>query len=376
VGKGLLARGVELKHFYVSAPGLGIGSIEGESPLPSVPIPMEEAQLNPASLKEHIREAVTAFAPDKVLITDSWNFKSHLLEALKDFPCYFRFHAAETLCPLNNIRYLPKEGQSPCCRFNFLATPEICVNCLQANRRNSGGLHNWERALSGVEKAGYYDFLRTQLGQAAGGLVNNALIGTMFSSYLRNTRVVTSGVNAKALFLRELADPPVKTLLMSGVVEEGMKGFPVLRKAGEILRQSRQDFRIVLTGRQAVQVDEYTWSVGWQSQEKLPELYAQADICIVPSICEEAFGIVAAEAMAAGRPVIASRVGGLQFSVVDGITGLLFEPGDAEGLAEKIALLLDNADLRQRMGAAGCQRAAQYDWQRIIEQDYLPILGL
>ena len=79
--------------------------------------------------------------------------------------------------------------------------------------------------------------------------------------------------------------------------------------------------------------------------------------------------------MASGRPVCASRLGGLQNIVVDGETGFLFEPGDAAGLAERLAQLLDDAELCRHMGTAGRARAeAEYDWARLIPKHYGPLL--
>lgn len=63
--------------------------------------------------------------------------------------------------------------------------------------------------------------------------------------------------------------------------------------------------------------------------------------------------------MAARRPVVASRVGGLADAVVDGRTGLLVEPEDPEGLARAIARLVADADLRRRLGEAGPGRVAE-----------------
>ena len=101
-----------------------------------------------------------------------------------------------------------------------------------------------------------------------------------------------------------------------------------------------------------------------------------ADICAVPSVWEEPFGLVAVEAMACERPVCASRVGGLQDIVVDGETGLLVAPGDAEALATALARLLDDAVLRRSMGTAGRRRVEeQYDWPRVIARHYVPLLG-
>lgn len=83
------------------------------------------------------------------------------------------------------------------------------------------------------------------------------------------------------------------------------------------------------------------------------------DVVVVPSLWEEPFGLVAVEAMAAGRPVVASRVGGLPEIVEDHYTGLLVEPGDRAGLAEGLKRLLADPALRTRFGAAGRQRAVE-----------------
>ena len=111
--------------------------------------------------------------------------------------------------------------------------------------------------------------------------------------------------------------------------------------------------------------------VGWLSQEELPRQIRQADFLVFPTIAEEALGRSAVEAMGVGRPVIASRIGGLPFTVADGATGLLFEPGNVDDLAAKIEALLDDSTLRERMGQAGRRRFEEhFTWQTIIEKHY------
>lgn len=85
----------------------------------------------------------------------------------------------------------------------------------------------------------------------------------------------------------------------------------------------------------------------------MADAYAALDIVCVPSTEAEAFGLVAVEAMAARRPLLAARIGGLPEVVEHGRNGLLHEPGDAEDLAWHLAALLDNAAGRARFGAAG-----------------------
>lgn len=101
--------------------------------------------------------------------------------------------------------------------------------------------------------------------------------------------------------------------------------------------------------------------LGKREQEQLPAHYAAADVVVVPSY-SESFGMVALEAMACARPVIASRVGGLAYLVQDGVSGFHVQEGDPEELAERLTELLEGAELRERLGHAGRRLAQGYSW--------------
>jgi glycosyltransferase involved in cell wall biosynthesis len=88
----------------------------------------------------------------------------------------------------------------------------------------------------------------------------------------------------------------------------------------------------------------------------IPELTAAYDIAVVPSQFQEPFGLVVAEAMAAGKPVVASRVGGIPEIIKDPETGILLPASDVAAFARAIAILLRSPDTRRRMGCAGRQR--------------------
>jgi D-inositol-3-phosphate glycosyltransferase len=105
---------------------------------------------------------------------------------------------------------------------------------------------------------------------------------------------------------------------------------------------------------------------GAQPQERLRFYYAAALVTVMPSYYES-FGMVALEAMACGSPVIASRVGGLTTTVADGVTGLLVAEGDAAALAGRLALLLDDEDLRWRLGREATRVAGRYRWPCVAE---------
>lgn len=107
--------------------------------------------------------------------------------------------------------------------------------------------------------------------------------------------------------------------------------------------------------------------LGSRSQDTLAQYYSAAEVVVVPSQYES-FGLVALEAMACGTPVIASRVGGLMHTVEDNVTGLLVPAGDPDALADKLRLVLLDADLRARLGASARVHALTYTWPKVAEQ--------
>jgi len=103
---------------------------------------------------------------------------------------------------------------------------------------------------------------------------------------------------------------------------------------------------------------------GIVDQSELPSYYSAADVCVVPSYAES-FGLVAVEAMACGRPVIASRVGGLMTTISDGRTGYLIPWHCPEPFAERIDLVLGNSELRANLGRAARRSVLRFSWDRI-----------
>jgi glycosyltransferase involved in cell wall biosynthesis len=100
----------------------------------------------------------------------------------------------------------------------------------------------------------------------------------------------------------------------------------------------------------------------------LPNYYAAADVCVVPSHYEP-FGLVPIEAMASQTPVVASNVGGLQFTVVPEVTGLLVPPKDQVGFAAAIDRILANPAWRDELGAAGRQRVEiAFSWYSVASR--------
>jgi len=108
--------------------------------------------------------------------------------------------------------------------------------------------------------------------------------------------------------------------------------------------------------------------VGSVPQDDLPSYYASADVFCAPSLGGESFGIVLAEAMAVGLPVVCSDIGGYRDVVRDGTDGLLVRPRDPEALAEALAGLLDNPARLAAMGLAAATAARRYAWEVVAGQ--------
>ena len=171
-------------------------------------------------------------------------------------------------------------------------------------------------------------------------------------------------------FREELGVGPGQPLvLMIGRIN-AWKGQELLLEAAQILRQRYGSARYLVVGSppdgQEHFEDSLMRSIEARDlgdivtvrpfEENVARIYDACDVVVVPSTRPEPFGLVAIEAMAFGKPVIAANHGGLSEIVVDGETGLLFEPGDADGFARAIAQLVDDPAAAMEMGRAARAR--------------------
>jgi glycosyltransferase involved in cell wall biosynthesis len=172
----------------------------------------------------------------------------------------------------------------------------------------------------------------------------------------RDVRVVPNGVDLPAA-VGEEADPP-EVLFAGRLVPE--KGIEDLVAAADGLR-------LVVAGDGPLR-DRVPGGLGYVPHPELQGLYARAAVVVCPSR-SEGFGLVCAEAMAHGRAVVATRVGGLVDLVRDGETGLLVDPGDRAAMRAAIDRLLAEPALRRRLGTAAREHVASYcDWDRVTAE--------
>jgi glycogen(starch) synthase len=167
-------------------------------------------------------------------------------------------------------------------------------------------------------------------------------------------------------------------LFVGRLVEQ--KGVEYLLRAFCYVRDKFPDVRLKIAGDgefrewlerlcENLMLSSHVEFLGWMQQDELPALYAAARLVVVPSVFEP-FGMVALEAFASKRPVVASRVGGLREIVQHNSSGFLAEPKDHLDLAQWLMTLLADSEMRHRMGEAGLARISDegYTWPAVAEQ--------
>ena len=120
------------------------------------------------------------------------------------------------------------------------------------------------------------------------------------------------------------------------------------------LIQAARDLPLVVVGDGPLR-EQVPAALGFVPPVELPGYFDRAAVVVCPSR-REGYGVVARQAMAHGRPVIATAVGGLAEAIVDGESGLLVPPEDGTALRAALERLLGDADLRARLGAAARDR--------------------
>lgn len=120
--------------------------------------------------------------------------------------------------------------------------------------------------------------------------------------------------------------------------------------------------------------------IGAKTHEELKEIYASADIFVMPSVTakdgdKEGFGLVMLEAFASGLPIVASRSGGIVDLVKDGVNGYLVPEKDSKGLADRINLVIKDDCIYNNMQTEAYTTAKQYDYS-IIAKKYAEFMGL
>ena len=192
--------------------------------------------------------------------------------------------------------------------------------------------------------------------------------------------IVPNGIDVNR-FCQSAARPAampdhLRSVLFVGRLEP-RKGVDRLIQAMTIVRRNAGDARLVIVGegpdrarlttaaREAGIDAQFTGRV---SEDELPSYYLAADVVCSPALGDESFGIVLLEAMAAARPIVATRIEGYAELLAGAGSARLVEADDPAALAREITLLLDTPELRRTLGARGRAFVRAYDWSQVARQ--------
>jgi len=195
-------------------------------------------------------------------------------------------------------------------------------------------------------------------------------------------------INSVKIRKRYAIEEDEKTVLFVGALDKQhfFKGLDYLLRA--FSKINRQDVRLLIVGdgdlkdsyvTLAKKLGIYSRTIFTGRVQDVTAYYAAADLLVLPSIdMSEAFGLVLVEAMASGKPVIASNLPGVRTVVDDRYNGLLVDPKNIDDLLLKITYLLDHAEVRRLFGRRGRKKAEEkYSWKKIalkLHETYLKIL--
>jgi phosphatidylinositol alpha-mannosyltransferase len=192
-------------------------------------------------------------------------------------------------------------------------------------------------------------------------------------------RIIPNGVSVERLLPARDAEKVDGRILFIGRADP-RKGLQVLLPAFAQVRQHLPRASLVIAGATERQVHETVRglsrdpldlggveALGWVDHDEKVAQLGRAQLVCAPSLDGESFGIVLAEAMAAGVPVVASDLPGYRAVLKSGGCGRLVPPGDVAALGESLAELLGDPDERRRLTAAGTAAAEDLSWRRVTD---------
>ncbi len=234
---------------------------------------------------------------------------------------------------------------------------------------------------SNLAYASTYPFLRPLFRRLAGCIaVSTAALQFVSRYFPADYRVIPNGVNLEH-FSPQVAPLPQfmdgkQNILFVGRFEK-RKGAKYLLRAIPYIRERFPQTRFLLVGEGRLRrgFQQFVERQGWQdvvftgyvSDKDLPRYFASAHVFCAPATGGESMGIVLLEAMASGKPVVASNISGYDTVVSHGVDGLLTTPRQSEELAWAIGYLLEHEPLRQQFIHAGLQKAREYAWTHVAQ---------
>ncbi len=273
--------------------------------------------------------------------------------------------------------------------------PMLCTTVLRLSRTtniatfHASGARSWYNYGSPLIKLLLKKWFRKLNGRIA---VSELAMNCVSKHFPACYHIIPNGIDLKhfspdVLPFDEFCDGKLNILFVGRL--EKRKGLDYLLKAYQQVKQEIPDSRLIIVGpgtrlrhkyekqvKQGILKDVVF--VGYAPYDDLPRYYKTADIFCAPATGWESFGIILLEAMAIGKPIIASNVEGYASLITHGVEGYLVPPKDEKELARSLISLLRDESLRREMGAKGQLKAREYAWEDIAQRlldYYASVLG-
>ncbi len=271
--------------------------------------------------------------------------------------------------------------EKPCMMHSFLFTGNIFARCVRffiwiplvCSQRSTD---NWRKKIHWILEK-YTCFLCNVIvsNSTAGKNVLMEKAGIPGKKIL----VIFNGIDIREIKQKIKTDNPMHNGIIAGSVGNlrKAKGYDNLIESADIIHKhkKRNDIKFIIIGKgplwnflqqkiKQLQLSHIVSMCGFM--DDIYEYISQFDIVIIPSLWE-GFPVIALEATACGKPIIATSVGDLPKIVQDGINGLLVEPGNPRALAEAIIKLADNIDMRQQMGRNSEEIAEKFSLETMVK---------
>lgn len=299
-----------------------------------------------------LKKVLHEYQPDIVHIHTIGHASPLILFALKGYQTALTFHGPEGFLPSLLLRCFPSSYfrkvsvNRDACHLRLKGIIRLLYHRIVTDPLYAVGLKNISVFISPSK---YMEDIARQDG---------------FTSVL-----VPNGTTLFAYAKKETKDLAHR-IAFAGRLEKG-KGVDVLLRAFQHVYQAFPDARLMVAGdgvektaliqlAQELRVESAIDFLGYVDRSRLEDLYVHADIAVMPSVWTEAFGLSGVEAMSVGRPVVASRIGGIPEWLIDGETGYLVPSGDVAALAEAIQKIFADPDLLARMMEHARKRAEEF----------------
>src|SRR5437660_6958385 len=346
---------------------------------------------HPGGVTEHVRHLaaglrrrghdVTVLAPcsDKELAEADHDF----IRVGRPFPIPMHGSVARITVSLhltNRIKHYVRDGGFDVIHYHEPLMPVLPVTALRFSQTvNVGTFHAFARS-----NVGYYygkPLLKRYVRRLNARIAVSVPAKEFVEHYFPGEyRVVPNGIDVQRFRnqppLPEFADGKCNILFVGRL--EYRKGLGYLLRAFAQLKRSYPAIRLIIVGDGPLrrwygnfiarkQLEDVV-TAGYVSSDELPRYYASADIFCSPATGDESFGIVLLEAMASGKPIVATDIAGFRHVLTKRREGLLVEPKNKRQLATVLEALINGPTLRRDLGVAGLRTVQQYDWERVIDQ--------